>query len=144
MHGNYFCATVQMGVLRLKVMVLISRTSWWHMLTPSESTLLSRPFIDSLTGFWISVMNYIIQMSSFRTEYASVHHHIICTGFKYITPMFLSINITVHFLLQCMNGIQLTKPAGENGIDSLIQWLKLLSIRKSLLIMISTSRSSLV
>ena len=127
MHGNYFCATVQMGVLRLKVMVLISRTSWWHMLTPSESTLLSRPFIDSLTGFCISVMNYIIQMSSFRTEYASVHHHIICTGFKYITPMFLSINITVHFLLQCMNGIQLTKPARRKWnwlFDSVVTIIK--------------------
>ena len=43
--------TVQMGVLRLKVFILINRTVQWHMLTHSESTSLLFLFIDSLPGF---------------------------------------------------------------------------------------------
>ena len=51
MHGDLFHATVQMGVLRLKVLVLIIPKVQCHMLTHSYSTLLSWLCIDSLPGF---------------------------------------------------------------------------------------------
>ena len=41
MLGNLLHATVQMGVLRLKPLVLINNIVQWHMLNNSESTLLS-------------------------------------------------------------------------------------------------------
>ena len=34
MHGNFLHATVQMRVLRFKILVLISPTIQWHILTP--------------------------------------------------------------------------------------------------------------
>ena len=51
MHGNLLQATVQMGFFRLKLLVFINTTVQWHMMTHSESTFLSRIFIDSLLGF---------------------------------------------------------------------------------------------
>ena len=51
MHGNLLHATVQMGVLRLKIFILINHTVQWHMMTHSESTLLLHLCIDSLPGF---------------------------------------------------------------------------------------------
>ena len=36
MHGNLFNATVQMGVPRLKVLILIIPTVQWHILNNSE------------------------------------------------------------------------------------------------------------
>ena len=42
MHGNLFRVIVQMVFLRLKVLILICHIVQWHMLTNSESTLLSR------------------------------------------------------------------------------------------------------
>ena len=77
MHGNMLHGTIQMGVLRFKVLNLINPTVQWHILTPSESTLLSRIFIDSLTGFWISVVHSRIPMFPFMKESVSVHHPII-------------------------------------------------------------------
>ena len=39
-HVNLFHATVQMGVLTFKALILISPTVQWHILTPSEPTFL--------------------------------------------------------------------------------------------------------
>ena len=50
-NENVVHATVQMGVLKLKVLILINGISQCHILTHSESTLLSQLFIDSLPGF---------------------------------------------------------------------------------------------
>ena len=57
MHGNALHTTLQMGVSRLKVLILIMPTVQWRITTPSESTLLSRICIDSLPGFWMPVMH---------------------------------------------------------------------------------------
>ena len=35
MHGNIFQATVQMGFLKFKLLIFISPTLQWHILTPS-------------------------------------------------------------------------------------------------------------
>ena len=51
MHGNLLHATVKMGVLILKVLILINNTVQWHILTHSESTLLLHICIGSLPGF---------------------------------------------------------------------------------------------
>ena len=51
MHGNLLHATVKMGVLILRVFILINPTVQWHMLTHSESTMILRLCIYSLTGF---------------------------------------------------------------------------------------------
>ena len=77
MHANFFHAIVKMGVLRFKVFVFISTTVQWHILTPLESTLLSWICIDSLPGFWMSVMHSRIEILPFMKEYVSVHHPII-------------------------------------------------------------------
>ena len=58
-------ATVKMEDLILKVLIMISPIVPWHILTPSESTFLSRICIDSLPGFLRTVRLYIIQMYSF-------------------------------------------------------------------------------
>ena len=50
-HGNLLHANVQMGVLRFRVLILISPTAQWHMMDPSESTLLLRLCIELLPGF---------------------------------------------------------------------------------------------
>ena len=89
MHGNVLHATVKMGVLIFRVLILISPTVPRHILTPSESTLLSRLCIESLPGFWMSVMLSKIQMNPFMKEYVSVHHPIIWTCLKNITLMLL-------------------------------------------------------
>ena len=64
MHINLLHATVQRGVIVFKILVLISPTFQWHMLTPSESTFLLWLYIYSLPGFWISVMHSRIQISN--------------------------------------------------------------------------------
>ena len=51
MHGNLLHTTVQMGVLRLKVLILINHTVKWHMLTHSELTFLLHLCIYSLQEF---------------------------------------------------------------------------------------------
>ena len=71
MQVNLLRATVKMGVLIFKVLVLISPTVQWRMLTPSESTLILRICIDSLSGFWMSVMHFRIQMLTFVKDYVS-------------------------------------------------------------------------
>ena len=97
MHGNMLLATVKMVVLRFKVLILISPTVPWHMLTPSESTLILRICIELLTEFWMPVMNYKMQIPPFMTEYVSVHHPIRWTGLKNIIPMSLLIEMKVYF-----------------------------------------------
>ena len=96
--GNYLHFSVQMRVLRFKVFIFISPTVPWHMMTPSESIFLLWLYIDSLTGVWMSVMLSIIQMYIFMKESVSVHHPIIWTVLKNITPMFLSIDVVVGFV----------------------------------------------
>ena len=53
------------GSSHIKVIYLINPTGQCHMLTHSEPRLLSRLCIDSLTGFKMSVMRFIIQMLPF-------------------------------------------------------------------------------
>ena len=76
-NENLLQTTVQMGVLIFKVFLLISPTLQWHMLTPSESTLLSWICIDLLPIFWMSVMHFRIQMFPFTKESVSFHQNII-------------------------------------------------------------------
>ena len=95
-HGNLLHANVQIGVFVLKVLIFISPKIQCKVLTPSESTLLLRLRIDSLPGFWMSVIHSRIQMFRFMKQYVSVHHPIILTGLKNI--MFLSIYMMVHFV----------------------------------------------
>ena len=68
------------------------------MLTHSESKLILQLCIDSPPGFLMSVMHLRIKMSPFMKESVSFHHHIIWTGLKVLTPMYLSIDIMVHFI----------------------------------------------
>ena len=68
MHRNLLLATVQMGVLRLKLFVFIIPTVPLHILDPSESTLLSHLCIDLLPGFLMSVIISIIQIYPFMNE----------------------------------------------------------------------------
>ena len=96
LHGKLLHPTVQLVVPRLKVLILIIPTVQWHMVYPSRSTFLSWIFIDSLPGFWMSVIHHRIQMFPFMVESVSVQHPIIWTGLKYIIPMFLSIYMTFH------------------------------------------------
>ena len=98
MHGNLFHITVYMGALRLKVFILINHKVQWYMLTHSESTLLLQLCIDSLSGVQMSVINFIIKFFSFMKQSVSVHHCIIQTGLKDVTPMLLSIKTMVHFV----------------------------------------------
>ena len=51
MYGNVLHATAKMGVIRFKVLILISPTFQWHMITRSEATLLLRICINSLLEF---------------------------------------------------------------------------------------------
>ena len=44
-YGKKFQSTVQMGVLIFKLLILISPIVQWHIMTTSESTLLSWLFI---------------------------------------------------------------------------------------------------
>ena len=97
MHGNLFHATVKMGVLIFKLLILVSPTVQWHILTPSVSTLLLRICIDSLPVFWMSLMHFRIKHFPFMKEYMSVHYPIIYTGLIDIIPVFHSIEIKVHF-----------------------------------------------
>ena len=97
MHVKLLHATVQMGVLRLKVLILISPTVQCHMLTHSESTLLLSLCMDSLPVSYMSVMHFRIKHFPFMKESVSVHHPIIYTDLKYITQMLLSIEMMVHF-----------------------------------------------
>ena len=96
-NGHLLHATVQIVFLIFKVLILISPTFQWHMLTHSVSTLLSHIYIDSLTVFWMSIMHFRIQIFPFMKESMSVHHPIIQTGLRYLTPMLLSIDMRVHF-----------------------------------------------
>ena len=68
------------------------------MLTSSESIFLSRLCIDSIPGFWMSVIIYRIKIFPLIKTPVSVHHTIIWTGLKNITPIFLSIEMTVYFV----------------------------------------------
>ena len=105
MHGNILHTTVQIGVIISKELILISPKVLWYMMNPSESTLISRLCIDSLPGYWMSVMLYRIKMFSFMNKFVSIHHPIIWTGLKTITPMLISTRITVQLFPQFMNGI---------------------------------------
>ena len=55
-------STVQIGFIRFKLLILIGPTLQWHILTTSESTLLSQIFIDLIPVFGISVIIFIIQI----------------------------------------------------------------------------------
>ena len=48
------------------------------------------------------------------------------------------------FCLQCMNGVQGKNQLEDNRIYSLVQWLQVLNIRRAQLIMLSTSKYSLM
>ena len=68
MHGFDLRATAQMGAVILNLLVFINPKFQWHVLTNSESTFLFWLCIDSLTGFFLSVMHIIIQMFPFMRE----------------------------------------------------------------------------
>ena len=53
MLGKLSHATVKVGVLRFKVLILIIHTVLWHMPNHLESTFISRLCIDSLKVLWI-------------------------------------------------------------------------------------------
>ena len=77
-------------------------------------------------------------------ESVSLHHPIIYTALRNITPTFLSIEIIVHFVFESWMGFRGETSLDKNGIDSFIQWSQLLNIIKQQFIMQSTSRSSLM
>ena len=58
-------------------------------------------------------------MFQFMKEYVSVHHPIIYTGLKYITPMLFSIGIEVHFFFGALMEFRGVEPAVQ-------QWNRLL------------------
>ena len=64
-------------------------------------------------------------------ESVSVYQHIISTGLKYLTPMFLSIDMMVHFVLNALMEFKEQNQPSDNIIDSLMQWLQLLDIKKN-------------
>ena len=106
MHGNLLHATVQMGVLRLKVVILINHTVQWHILTHSESTLLSQ-----LTARILDVN------SVFQNTNVPIHEIFCVSTPPYYKDFFERSypNVTLNqdggiFCLQLMNGIQGIKP----------------------------------
>ena len=74
--------TMQMGFIRLKVLIFINTTVQWHMLTHLESIYLLRICIDSLPWFYMSVMHSRIKMFPLMKEYVSVHHPVIYNVWK--------------------------------------------------------------
>ena len=114
------------------------------MLTPSESKLLSLLCIYPLPGFWMSVIHFRIKLFPFMKYSVSFHHPIICNVLKNLNPVFLSINITVCFVFNSRMEYRKQNHPDDNGIESLMQWLKLSNIRKSQLIIPSTLRYSLM
>ena len=114
-EGDYFgvwdCfhTTVQMVVLRSKVLVFINPTVQWHMLNTSESILLLRLCIYSLPGFWISVMHSRIKNIPI--------HEIFCAipppyYLYWIESSYPNVNLNQYYgplCLQCMYEIQGTK-----------------------------------
>ena len=111
---------------------------------PPESTFLLRLCIFSLPEFWMTVIHPRIQMFTFMKESVSFHHPIIWTSLKNITPMFLSIEILVHFVFNALIEYREQKYPKNNGINYFMQWLKWWNIRKSQFIIPSKSRSSMM
>ena len=91
---------------------------------PPESTFLLRLCIFSLPEFWMTVIHPRIQMFTFMKESVSFHHPIIWTSLKNITPMFLSIEILVHFVFNALIEYREQKYPKNNGINYFMQWLK--------------------
>ena len=116
-----------MGVIILKVLVLMNPKFQWNMLTLSESTLLSRICIDSPPEFWMSVMNFRIKMFPLMKKSVSVHHPTIYNGLRDLTPMFLLIQMIVHFFFNSRIESREQNQPDENVIDSFMQWLQLLN-----------------
>ena len=54
--------------------------------------------------------------------------------------MFLSIEMIVHFVFNARMEFKEQNQLDDNGIDSLMQWSRLLNIGKAQLIMLSTSK----
>ena len=80
-------------------------------------------------------MNFRTQMFPFIKEYVSVHHPIIYTGLRDLTPMLLSIDMKLHFFFNAWMEFREQNQTGENVVNSLMLWLQLRNIRKSQLIM---------
>ena len=99
MNGNVLHATVQMGVIRFKVLIFISPSFLWNMLTTPESTLLLKICIDSLPVFWMSIILSRIQMYPLMKGSVSFHYSIIWNGLKNLTRMILSIEIMEKIVL---------------------------------------------
>ena len=127
MHGMFLHATVQMGVIRFKVLILISTTVQWNILTPPESTFLLWIYIESLLVFWMSVIHSIIQMLPYMRKSVSLHHPIIWTGLKNLNTMYLSINMMVHFVFDAWMEYRGGKPYGQQWnriFDAVVKILK--------------------
>ena len=124
MHGNSLHATVRMGVLRFKVYIFISPTFQGHLMINSESTFLSWPCINSLPVFWMSLLHSRIIMFPFMKYSMSLHRPIIWTGLKYLNPMLLSVDMTVHFFFNAWMEYREKIQMEDNEIDSLMQWLQ--------------------
>ena len=77
MHGIFLHATVKTVVIIFTVLILISTTVTWHVLTPSESRFLWRLCIGSLSVFWKSVMISIIKRISLIRQFAQSDIHIL-------------------------------------------------------------------
>ena len=84
--------------------------------------------------------------NAFQNTNVPIHERVCVSPPPYYLDWFKRsyLNVTLNrddgpFFLQCMNGIQGKIQLEDNGIDYLMQWSQLLSIRRSQLIMISTS-----
>ena len=92
----------------------------------------------------MSVMHFRIKILPFMTYSAPVHRIIIYTGLGDITPMFLSIDMVVHFFFNSWMEFKEQNQMGKNGIYSLMQLSIFLNIRKAQFTMLSTSKYSMI
>ena len=133
-----------MVVIISKLLIFISSTLPCNMINISESTVLSHICIDSLPGFWLSVMHSRIKMFPFMKDSVSVHHPIIWTVLINLIPMLLSIHNMVHFIFNTLMKYRGGNQLYEDVNDSLMEWLLFWDIIKEKFIISSTLRSYLM
>ena len=120
LHLNFLHTTVQIIVIRFKVLILISPKVQWHIMTPSESTFLPRLCIDSLTEFWTSVMHFMIKMFPLIKESASVHHTIIYIGLKNLPQCYSQLRW--RSILSSMRQWNVWKKTSRTKMESITWW----------------------
>ena len=73
--------------------------------------------MNRLTSRILDISNdFYNKTFSFTKDYVSVHHPIIWTGLKIITPMLLSINTNVNFVFNALMGFIGKNKPDKHGI----------------------------